>query len=61
VFVENMTDGRLAETLARESGAVVGGQVFSDALSPPGGPADTYVKMLRHNATLFAGAMLAGN
>lgn len=60
VFVENMTDGRLAEMLARESGAAVGGRVFSDALSPPGGPADTYVKMLRHNATLFAQAMLAG-
>lgn len=59
VFVENMTDGRLAAMLARESGAVVGGRVFSDALSPPGGPADTYVKMLRHNATLFAQAMLA--
>jgi zinc/manganese transport system substrate-binding protein len=59
VFVENMTDGRLAEMLARESGAVVGGKVFSDALSPPGGPADTYIKMLRHNAALFAKAMLA--
>jgi zinc/manganese transport system substrate-binding protein len=59
VFVENMTDGRLAEMLARESGATIGGRVFSDALSPPGGPADTYVKMLRYNATLFAQAMLA--
>ena len=57
VFVENMTDPRIAETLAREAGAVVGGTVYSDALSPPGGPADTYLKMFRHNVPLFAAAM----
>ncbi len=57
VFVENMTDPRIATTVAREAGAVVGGQVFSDALSPPDGPAGTYLKMLRHNTTLFVGAM----
>jgi zinc/manganese transport system substrate-binding protein len=57
VFVENMTDPRLARALAREAGAVVGGTVYSDALSPPGGPAATYLAMLRHNTTLFAAAM----
>ncbi len=59
VFVENMTDPRIARTLAREAGAVVGGTVYSDALSPPGGPADTYLALFRHNATLFAAAMAA--
>jgi zinc/manganese transport system substrate-binding protein len=59
VFVENMTDPRLIAMLAKESGATVGGTVYSDALSPPGGPADTYLKMFRHNATLFARAMAA--
>ena len=43
VFIETMTDPRLAQTLARESGAVVGPAVYSDSLSPPGGPADTYL------------------
>ena len=57
VFVENMTDPRVAQALAREAGAVVGGTVYSDALSPPGGPADTYLKMFRHNVPLFAAAM----
>jgi len=57
VFVENMTDPRLIAMLAKEAGATVGGTVYSDALSPPGGPADTYLKMFRHNATLFARAM----
>ena len=53
VFVENMTSPRLARMVARESGAVLGPTVYSDALSPPGGPADTYLKMFRHNVTLF--------
>ena len=57
VFIENMTSPRMAEMLARETGAVLGGTVYSDALSPPGGPAATYLEMLRHNTTLFAAAM----
>lgn len=57
VFIENMTSPRMAEMLARETGAKLGGTVYSDALSPPGGPATTYLDMLRHNTTLFAGAM----
>ncbi len=57
VFIENMTNPRLARMLARESGAIVGGTVYSDALSKPGGPASTYLDMLRHNTTLFVAAM----
>jgi zinc/manganese transport system substrate-binding protein len=57
VFLENMTDPRLAQMLARETGAHLGGTVYSDALSPPGGPAATYLEMFRHNTTLFAAAM----
>ncbi len=60
VFIENMTDGRMAKMLARETGAVVGGTVYSDALSPPNGPAASYLAMLRHNTTLFARAMRGG-
>jgi zinc/manganese transport system substrate-binding protein len=36
---------------------VLGGTVYSDALSPPDGPAATYLEMMRHNTTLFAAAM----
>ncbi|MEA2791611.1 MAG: zinc/manganese transport system substrate-binding protein [Acetobacteraceae bacterium] len=57
VFVENMTSPRMAQMLARETGAVLGGTVYSDALSPPSGPAASYLEMLRHNTTLFAAAM----
>src|SRR6202023_3453120 len=47
VFLENMTDPRLAKMLARETGAVLSGPLCSDALSRPGGPAQDYVTMLR--------------
>jgi zinc/manganese transport system substrate-binding protein len=57
VFIENMTSPRMAQMLARETGAVLGGTVYSDALSAPGGPAPTYLDMLRHNTELFAAAM----
>ena len=57
VFIESMTSSRMARMLARETGAVLGGTVYSDALSPPSGPAPTYLDMLRHNTTLFAAAM----
>ena len=57
VFIENMTSPRIARMLARETGAVLGGTVYSDALSPPDGPAATYLDMLRHNTSLFVAAM----
>jgi zinc/manganese transport system substrate-binding protein len=59
VFIENMTSPRMAEMLARETGAVLEGTVYSDALSPPGGPAATYLDMLQCNTKLFAKAMQA--
>nr|WP_294544278.1 zinc ABC transporter substrate-binding protein [uncultured Rhodopila sp.] len=57
VFIEAMTSDRMARMLARETGAVLGGTVYSDALSRPDGPAATYLDMLRHNTNLFAAAM----
>jgi zinc/manganese transport system substrate-binding protein len=49
VFLENVTDPRLARNIAAESGATIGGTLYSDALSPPNGPASTYIDMMRNN------------
>jgi len=58
LFVENMTNPGLVEQIARDSGGVVGGKLYSDALSRPDGPAATYDAMMRHNvAALVAGMM----
>lgn len=54
VFMENVSDPRLLERIRAETGARIGGTLYSDALSAPGGPAATYLAMMRHNArTLF--------
>ncbi len=58
VFVENMTDRRLIDRVAKETGVTPGGELFADALSPKGGPAPTYVDMVRHNLTLLTRAMI---
>jgi len=57
VFIENMSDPRLIQRIARESGATIGGRLFSDALSPADGPAATYVAMIRHNTGLITRAL----
>lgn len=57
VFVENISDPRLVEQLAKEGGATVGGKLYSDALSPPPSAADTYLKLIAHNATTIAAAL----
>jgi len=58
VFVENITDARPVERIAKETGAKVGGTLYSDALSKSDGPAKSYLDMMRHNAGLIAGAMV---
>jgi zinc/manganese transport system substrate-binding protein len=57
VFVENITDPRLIKQIARETGAKVGGELFSDALSKPGGEAATYNEMFDHNRDALVAAM----
>jgi len=57
VFLENVTDPRLMEQIAKESGAKIGPKVYSDALSNPIGPAATYIDMIRHNIRAFSEAL----
>lgn len=57
VFVESVTDPRLIERIAKETGARVGERVYSDALSPASGPAGTYIDMVRHNIRAFGAAL----
>ena len=57
VFIENITDPRLLEQIANETGATIGGTLYPGALSGPNGPAPTYLDMMRHNATTLAQAL----
>jgi zinc/manganese transport system substrate-binding protein len=57
LFIENMTNPALVAEIARDSGAVVGPRLYSDALSGPGGPAPTYEAMMRHNVSALVEGM----
>lgn len=57
VFLENVTDPRQIEQIAKDSGARIGGTLFSDALSRPDGPAPTYIRMMRHNIRVISEAL----
>lgn len=59
LFAENITDPRLLNQIARETGVTIGGELFSDALSPPDGPAPTYLKMFENNGAKLLAAMNA--
>ncbi|AKP92583.1 metal ABC transporter substrate-binding protein [Achromobacter ruhlandii] len=57
VFVENITSPRLVQQIARETGAKVGGTLYSDALSKPGQPGATYLEMFEWNVRQLAAAL----
>jgi zinc/manganese transport system substrate-binding protein len=57
VFIETILDPRLIERIRIESGAAMGGTLYSDALSPPDGPAPTYIAMMRHNLDTLIAAL----
>lgn len=58
VFLENVNDPRLIERIGSESGARVGGTLYSDALSAADGAAPTYVDMMRHNLGVLMDGLL---
>jgi len=57
LFVENMSDPRLMERIAEETGVRIGGKLYSDALSAPGTQADTYLKMFNSNVNTILQAI----
>jgi zinc/manganese transport system substrate-binding protein len=50
IFIENMNDPRFVQSLAADTGAAVGGDLYSDALSAPAGPAADLLSLYRYNA-----------
>ena len=57
VFIETLTDNRMIEQIAKETGAVVGGTLYTGALSRKDGPASTYLKMFRYNAVTISSVL----
>ena len=59
LFLDSITDPRAMQRIAGETGATIGGTLYGDSLSPKGGEADTYLKMLRHDVSTLKAGMLA--
>ncbi|MGB4102370.1 MAG: metal ABC transporter substrate-binding protein [Alphaproteobacteria bacterium] len=60
VFIENMSNPRLIEQLAKDAGATIGGTLYADALSAADGGAATYLDMFRSNVPKLVAAMRGG-
>jgi len=57
VFLENISDDRLIRRIAAETGAKVGGTLYSDSLTGEKGPAPTYIDLVRHNIKALTSAL----
>lgn len=49
VFFENVSNPKLMEQLARDTGVKMGGDLMTDSLAPSGHPAESYEGMMRYN------------
>ena len=57
VFLENVSDPRLIQRISAETGAKVGGTLYSDGLTGEKGDAPTYIDMVRHNIKALTRAL----
>jgi len=57
VFLENIGDPRLIQRISAETGARVGGTLYSDSLTDEKGDAPTYIEMVRHNIKALTRAL----
>lgn len=57
VFLENISDPRLIRRISAETGARVGGTLYSDSLTGEKGDAPTYIELVRHNIKALTAAL----
>ena len=57
VFLENISDPRLMRRISAETGAKIGGTLYSDSLTGENGVAPTYIELVRHNIKTLTSAL----
>jgi zinc/manganese transport system substrate-binding protein len=57
IFLENISDPRLIRQTSSETGAKIGGTLYSDSLTDEKGDAPTYIEMVRHNIKALTSAL----
>jgi zinc/manganese transport system substrate-binding protein len=59
IFIENVSDPRLLKRISEETGAKIGGTLYSDALTDDKGAAPTYIDMMRYNVETLSAALMS--
>jgi zinc/manganese transport system substrate-binding protein len=59
IFLENISNAKMIEQIAEETGAKIGGILYSDSLSTSMEPGDTYLHLMYHNMAYIENAMSA--
>jgi ABC-type Zn uptake system ZnuABC Zn-binding protein ZnuA len=57
VFLETGSNPQLAQQVAQETGIKVVADLYTHSLSPPGGPAPSYLEMMRYNTRVIVDAL----
>jgi zinc/manganese transport system substrate-binding protein len=57
IFTENTVSAKLAQTIAKETGAKIAPALYTDALGAIGSAGDTYLKAFKHNVSTIVGAL----
>ncbi len=57
IFLENFSDPRLIRRISAETGARVGGTLYSDSLTDEKGDSPTYIELVRHNIKALTSAL----
>ena len=57
LFLESTADPGPVDRIAAETGMTISGTLYSEALSPPGTPAGTFLGLVRHNADIIVAAL----
>lgn len=59
IFAENVANPDLTQSIADEAGVALAPPLYTDALSEPGGPAESYVALMRTNTGTIVTALSA--
>jgi zinc/manganese transport system substrate-binding protein len=57
IFLESFSDPRLIRRISAETGARVGGTLYSDSLTDEKGDSPTYIELVRHNIKALTSAL----
>ena len=59
IFLETGSDSKIADQIAKETGIKIATELFTHSITEPGGPAPTYIEMMRFNTKMIVESLTA--